>query len=555
VSEAIVNTITNVVEVISDERQVVVVESEGPQGPPGEQGAQGPAGPGGARGYFGSFYDMTDQPGSATPQPIALGVTAEAEGISIENGDEIVFSAAGVYSLTFSIQFSNLNNVPHTADVWVEYQGEAYPDSATRFDIPARKSANIPGHLVGTVNYVASADEGGRVRIMWLNGNELVKLEAYPASGEVPAVPSVILTVVQVMYTQLGPQGEQGPQGDPGVGIPEGGTTGQVLAKVSDDDYDTDWVDPSGGGGGSTPDPDIQEFTTPGTSTWTKPAGAKMVHILCFGGGGGGGSGRRRGAENIATQGAAAGSGGGAGGRHEVWVPAQSLAEVCDVVVGAGGSGGAEQTVDGAVGLLGGQGGVSSATSDSVVISAARGGYPNAAAANQQTGGTLSPSGGSFTERATSVDAYTSDGALGTAGTGSGGNGGRGGLLAGGGGAGGGKGVNSTSSTHGGVGGTGGSFLIATNPLASNANTRTGGGNNGGLNTGTAGGDGANATHWSVGGTGGGGGGSSSTVAGNGGNGGFPGGGGGGGGAASGSFDSGAGGNGGNGYVRITTYF
>lgn len=31
-------------------------------------------------------------------------------------------------------------------------------------------------------------------------------------------------------------------QGEPGVGVPAGGTTGQVLAKVSDDDYDTHWI-------------------------------------------------------------------------------------------------------------------------------------------------------------------------------------------------------------------------------------------------------------------------------------------------------------------------
>ena len=31
--------------------------------------------------------------------------------------------------------------------------------------------------------------------------------------------------------------------------IPEGGTTGQVLAKKSNDDYDTEWVDQTGGGG------------------------------------------------------------------------------------------------------------------------------------------------------------------------------------------------------------------------------------------------------------------------------------------------------------------
>lgn len=40
-------------------------------------------------------------------------------------------------------------------------------------------------------------------------------------------------------------------QGEPGVGIPAEGLSGQVLAKASDDDFDTEWVDPSGGGGDS----------------------------------------------------------------------------------------------------------------------------------------------------------------------------------------------------------------------------------------------------------------------------------------------------------------
>lgn len=38
----------------------------------------------------------------------------------------------------------------------------------------------------------------------------------------------------------------------PPAGIPSGGNTGQVLAKKTADDYDTQWVTPaSGGGGGS----------------------------------------------------------------------------------------------------------------------------------------------------------------------------------------------------------------------------------------------------------------------------------------------------------------
>jgi hypothetical protein len=39
-------------------------------------------------------------------------------------------------------------------------------------------------------------------------------------------------------------------KGDPGVGIPNGGTTGQVLSKNSDANLDTKWIDQTGGGGG-----------------------------------------------------------------------------------------------------------------------------------------------------------------------------------------------------------------------------------------------------------------------------------------------------------------
>lgn len=40
-------------------------------------------------------------------------------------------------------------------------------------------------------------------------------------------------------------------QGVPGVGVPSGGTTGQVLAKASNTNYDTVWATGGGGGGGS----------------------------------------------------------------------------------------------------------------------------------------------------------------------------------------------------------------------------------------------------------------------------------------------------------------
>jgi len=39
----------------------------------------------------------------------------------------------------------------------------------------------------------------------------------------------------------VGPEGPQGPAGEDGVGIPVGGSEGEVLVKSSSDDYDTEW--------------------------------------------------------------------------------------------------------------------------------------------------------------------------------------------------------------------------------------------------------------------------------------------------------------------------
>jgi hypothetical protein len=48
-----------------------------------------------------------------------------------------------------------------------------------------------------------------------------------------------------------GPTGPTGPKGDTGVGVPYGGTSGQVLTKNSATPYDTIWATPSAGGGSS----------------------------------------------------------------------------------------------------------------------------------------------------------------------------------------------------------------------------------------------------------------------------------------------------------------
>jgi hypothetical protein len=66
---------------------------------------------------------------------------------------------------------------------------------------------------------------------------------------EVPNVDNQPILRTEIIAGAAGPTGSQGPVGPAGPGVVTGGFTGQVLAKKSNANYDTEWV--TGGGGGS----------------------------------------------------------------------------------------------------------------------------------------------------------------------------------------------------------------------------------------------------------------------------------------------------------------
>ena len=66
---------------------------------------------------------------------------------------------------------------------------------------------------------------------------------------EVPEVDYQPILRTELVTGAAGPTGSQGPAGPVGPGVVTGGFTGQVLAKKTNSDYDTEWVTGGGGGG------------------------------------------------------------------------------------------------------------------------------------------------------------------------------------------------------------------------------------------------------------------------------------------------------------------
>jgi hypothetical protein len=191
----------------------------GPTGPTGSQGNSitGPTGPtgstgaGGTQGYWGSFWDTTTQTTTAnTPTAITLNsADTNNSGVSVVSNSRITFAYAGVYSLTFSIQFTNHSTALGATQVWLKKNGTNVPDTNSHYDVPDKQGSAYSSNIL-TINYVFNVSVNDYVQLYWDTTNANVYLETIAGNGTYPETPSVIVTATQVMYGQIGPTGPTG---------------------------------------------------------------------------------------------------------------------------------------------------------------------------------------------------------------------------------------------------------------------------------------------------------------------------------------------------------
>jgi hypothetical protein len=104
-----------------------------------------------------------------------------------------------------------LDNQPAEAEFWLKFNGSNYPNSGTHVLLPAFKSSGVPSETPVTMNLIGqSTSPNDYIEIYWTAESTDVYLEAKGATGTQPAAPSAMVSIEQVMYTQLGPTGATG---------------------------------------------------------------------------------------------------------------------------------------------------------------------------------------------------------------------------------------------------------------------------------------------------------------------------------------------------------
>lgn len=157
-------------------------------------------------GYWGSFWDTTSQTATAdTPTAILLRKNdLDNRGIKVISDSRITVDHPGVYSITFSIQFTNNDTSIHDINVWLRKNDSGssgdVADSDSRFSIIA-SHGGTPGNIIGTVNFVLKLAAADYIELMWATSDADAYIHAEAAATSPythPGIPGIICTVVQV---------------------------------------------------------------------------------------------------------------------------------------------------------------------------------------------------------------------------------------------------------------------------------------------------------------------------------------------------------------------
>ena len=147
----------------------------------------------------GSFYDTTTQtnPVASAVNLMRLnsvyGSNNDTQYAIKKNTDRIYITQTGVYNIAFSAQLDKTGGGADNVFIWIRVNGQNVAHSASKIVI------NGPNdEVVAAWNWVLTLADKDYIELAWQSPDTQVVLLAVAATGNIPEIPSVILTVTWV---------------------------------------------------------------------------------------------------------------------------------------------------------------------------------------------------------------------------------------------------------------------------------------------------------------------------------------------------------------------
>lgn len=140
-----------------------------------------------------SYYDTTTQTNPVASAVNLVTYNSKVSEYSVRRGDptsKIFVGERGLYNIQFSMQLDKTGGSASDVFIWLRQNGQNVSHTATKMVIDGPNN-----EVVAAWNFLVLLDVQDYIELAWQSPDTNVVVAAAAASGNIPEVPSVILTV------------------------------------------------------------------------------------------------------------------------------------------------------------------------------------------------------------------------------------------------------------------------------------------------------------------------------------------------------------------------
>ncbi len=143
-----------------------------------------------------SYYDTTTQTNPIADSVNLFTFDSIVSEFQVQLGvpaSKIIVASTGLYNIQFSAQLDKTGGSASSVYIWPRINGQNVAESATKIVIDGPNNEIVPAW-----NFLLPMKAGDYFELAWQSSDTDVVILAEPASGNIPGIPSIILTMTYV---------------------------------------------------------------------------------------------------------------------------------------------------------------------------------------------------------------------------------------------------------------------------------------------------------------------------------------------------------------------